>query len=142
MMRTRRLLIAIGAFAVLVSGYMHFYLYFRGGYRGISPERLLGLDISRSFALTAIAAVIVAELLVLALRFTGLETVSVAVGVIYALGALVAYALSRTTGLLGFTESRTTVEAVISKTAELVAAVSLAAALASSRRSSPADRKA
>ena len=30
--------LVIGAAAVLVSGWVHFYLYFRGGYRGIAPE--------------------------------------------------------------------------------------------------------
>ncbi len=51
----------VGAVAILVSGWVHFYLYFRGGYRGIAPESMLGLTISRSFALNAIAAVVLAE---------------------------------------------------------------------------------
>ena len=40
MSSTRRtnLLLVIGALGVLVSGWVHFYLYFRGGYRGIAPE--------------------------------------------------------------------------------------------------------
>jgi len=59
----------VAAAAVLVSGGVHFYLYFRGGYRNIMPEEFAGLTISRSFALNAIVAVGIAELLVLALRF-------------------------------------------------------------------------
>ena len=56
-----------GAVAILVSGWVHFYLYFRGGYRGIAPDSVLGLTISRSFALNAIAALVIAEALVLGL---------------------------------------------------------------------------
>ena len=47
----------LGAAAVLVSGWVHFSLYFRGGYRGIAPESVIGLTVSRSFALNAVAAV-------------------------------------------------------------------------------------
>ena len=39
-----------GAVALLVSGWVHFYLYFRGGYRGIAPDDVLGLTISRGGA--------------------------------------------------------------------------------------------
>ncbi len=51
----------VGALAIMVSGWVHFYLYFRGGYRGIAPDEVLGLTISRSFAINAIAAVVIAE---------------------------------------------------------------------------------
>jgi hypothetical protein len=126
--------IVVGAAAVLVSAYMHFYLYFWGGYRGISPERVAGLDISRSFALNAIAGLVIAELLVLSLRFDRLRIPAAVLGILFALGALGAYALSRTSGLLGFTESGWSTEAVISKTAEVIAVLSLGGVLLTSVR--------
>ena len=137
---SQRVGVVVGAGAVLVSAYMHFYLYFWGGYRGISPERVAGLDISRSFALNAIVGVVIAELLVLSLRYDRLTLPAAALGVVFALGALGAYTLSRTSGLLGFTESGWSTEAVISKSAELVAVLSLGAVLVRgfSARRSPA----
>ena len=43
MTRTRLVvLLLVGAAAVLVSAWVHFYLYFRGGYRGIAPNRSSG----------------------------------------------------------------------------------------------------
>ena len=134
MMDTRNRLVVVGATGVLVSAYMHFYLYFWGGYRGISIDRIAGIDISRSFALNAIAGLVIAELLVLSLRFDHLFKPAAALGVVFALGALVAYTLARTSGLLGFTESGWSTEAVISKIAEVVAVVSLGAALVMSLR--------
>jgi hypothetical protein len=122
--RTNALLV-LGALAVLVSGWVHFYLYFRGGYRGIAPESTFGLTISRSFAFNAIVAVVIAEALVLATRFEILVIPSAASGVLFGLGTLVAYFLSRTTGLLGFEESSTTTEAVVAMVAEVVAVLSL-----------------
>jgi hypothetical protein len=133
-MDTRNRLVLVGAAGVLVSAYMHFYLYFWGGYRGISIDRIAGIDISRSFALNAIAGLVIAELLVLSLRFHRLATPAAVLGVLFALGALVAYTLARTSGLLGFTESGWSTEAVISKIAELVAVVSLGASLLISLR--------
>ena len=133
--------VAVGAAAVLVSAYMHFYLYFWGGYRGISPARVAGLDISRSFALNAIAGLVIAELLVLSFRFDRLRIPAAVLGILFAIGALGAYALSRTSGLLGFTESGWSTEAVISKTAEVIAVLSLGGVLLTSvraRRSSSA----
>ena len=62
----------IGATALLVSGWVHFYLYFHGGYRGIAIDSVLGLNISRSFALNAIAAVVIAEAVILGLRYRAL----------------------------------------------------------------------
>lgn len=126
--------VVIGAAAVLLSAYMHFYLYFWGGYRGISPERVAGLDISRSFALNAIVGLVIAELLVLSLRYDRLRIPAAALGVLFALGALGAYALSRTSGLLGFTESGWSTEAVISKTAEVIAVLALGGVLLTSLR--------
>jgi hypothetical protein len=127
-------LLLIGAASVLVSGYMHFYLYFWGGYRGISIDRIAGIDISRSFALNAIGGLVIAELLVLSLRWDRLAKPAALLGVLFAVGALVAYTLARTSGLLGFTESGWSTEAVISKLAEVVAVVSLGAYLVLSLR--------
>ena len=60
-MSTHRPLLLVGAAGVLVSAYPHCYLYFWGGYRGISIDRVLGVDISRSFALNAIAGLVIAD---------------------------------------------------------------------------------
>jgi hypothetical protein len=138
-MITRQRLVLVGAAGVLVSAYMHFYLYFWGGYRGISIDRIAGIDISRSFALNAIAGLVIAELLVLSLRFDRLSKPAAVLGVLYALGAIGGYALARTSGLLGFTESGWSTEAVISKTAEIVAVVSLGAYLLLSLRTPATD---
>jgi hypothetical protein len=116
----------VGAVAVMVSGWVHFYLYFRGGYRGIAPESVLGLTISRSFALNAVAAVVIAEALVLGLRFRALLLPAALVGVGFGIATLVAYVLSRTRGVLGFEETSTTTEAVVAMVAEVVAIVTLA----------------
>jgi hypothetical protein len=134
-MEMRQRLVLVGAAGVLVSAYMHFYLYFWGGYRDISIDRIAGIDISRSFALSAIAGLVIAELLVLSLRFDRLATPAAVLGLLFALGAIGAYALSRTSGLLGYTESGWSTEAVISKIAEVVAVASLALYLVESRRS-------
>ncbi len=126
--RNRRLVL-IGAAGVLVSAYMHAYLYFWGGYRGISIDRIAGIDISRSFALNAVAGLVIAELLVVSIRFDWLAKPAAAAGVLFALGALGAYALARTSGILGFTESGWSTESVISKSAEVVAVLALGASL-------------
>jgi hypothetical protein len=115
-----------GALALLVSGWVHFYLYFRGGYRGIAPDSVLGLTISRSFALNAIAALVIAEALVLGLRYRVLLLPAAAIGAGFAVATLVAYFLSRTRGLLGFKETATTTEAVVAMVAEAIALVTLA----------------
>jgi len=114
-----------GAVALLVSGWVHFYLYFRGGYRGIAPDSVLGLTISRSFAINAIAAVVIAEALVLALRYRALLLPAAAAGTGFAIATLVGYFLSRTRGLLGFKETATTTEAVVAMVAEAIALVTL-----------------
>ena len=111
----------VGAVAILVSGWVHFYLYFRGGYRGIAPDSVLGLTISRSFAINAIVAVVLAEALVLGLRYRALLLPAAALGAGFGVATLVAYFLSRTRGLLGFKETATTTEAVIAMAAEAVA---------------------
>ena len=109
------------ALAVLVSGWVHFSLYFRGGYRGIAPDEMLGLTISRSFAINAIAALVIAELLVLSLRWPRLLLPAALATVGFAAATLVAYVLARTVGLLGFTDDQTSTEAVLAVVAELVA---------------------
>ena len=124
-MSARRPLLLVGAAGVLVSAYMHGYLYLWGGYRGISIERVLGIDISRSFALNAVAGLVVAEILVLSLRYERLAIPGAVIGIAFALGALGAYVLARTSGILGFNESGWSTEAVISKTAEVIAALAL-----------------
>ncbi|HEY3670104.1 MAG TPA: hypothetical protein VGN51_04150 [Acidimicrobiia bacterium] len=115
----------VGAVAILVSGWVHFYLYFRSGYRGIAPDEVLGLTISRSFAVNAIAAVVLAEALVLGLRSRALLLPAAALGAGFGVATLVAYFLSRTRGLLGFEETATTTEAVLAMVAEAVAIVTL-----------------
>jgi hypothetical protein len=119
------LLLVVGAAAVLVSGWVHFYLYFRGGYRGIAPESVAGLTISRSFAVNAVAAVVIAEALVLATRLRGLVVPAAASGALFGVATIVAYVLSRTSGLLGFEETATTTEAVVALVAEAIAVIAL-----------------
>lgn len=125
--RSPRLQVAliVGALAILVSGWVHFYLYFRGGYRGIQPDSFAGITISRSFALNAVAALVIAELLVLALKFDSLVLPAAAAGAGFGLATMIAYFLSRTNGLLGFKETATTTEAVIALIAEAIAIVML-----------------
>jgi len=133
-MDTRRGLLIVGAAGVLASGYMHFYLYLWGGYRGISIDRIAGIDISRSFALNAVAGLLIAEALVLSLRYDRLAAPAAALGILFAAGAIAGYTLARTSGLLGFTESGWSTEAVIAMVAEVVAIASLAGVLALSVR--------
>jgi hypothetical protein len=128
---------------VLVSGWVHFALYFRGDYRGIAPETFAGLTISRAFALNALAALVIAEALVLSLRFPRLLLAASLAGIAFATSTLVAYGLSRTTGLLGFEETATTTKAVIGALAEVVALLSLvpvAVAAARARRRATTPR--
>jgi hypothetical protein len=126
-MSARRFMLIVGAAAVLVSAYIHFYLYFHGGYRGISVDRVLGLDVSRSFALQATSGFFIAWVLVLSLRWERWATPAAVVGAFFAAGSLVAYALTRTSGLLGFTDDQTSTEAVIAVVSEIVAVASLGA---------------
>lgn len=118
--------LVVGALAILVSGWVHFFLYFRGGYRGISPDEVAGLTISRAFAVNAIAAVVIAEALVLSIRLDGLRLPAALAGIGFGAATIVAYVLSRTNGLLGFTETSTTTESVIALVAEAVAILALA----------------
>ena len=118
--------VVVGTTGLLVSGWVHFYLYFRGGYRGIAPDTVLGLTISRSFALNAVAAMVIAEALVLSLRFGRLRVPATALAVGFAVATIVAYCLSRTSGLLGFSETTTSTEAVVALVAELTVIAVLA----------------
>lgn len=115
----------VGAAGVLVSAYVHFHLYFHGGYRGIAPEQVAGFTISRAFAMNAILGFLIAWALVVSVRVPRLATPSALAGFGFAAGTLLAYFLSRTTGLLGFEEDQTTNDAVLALIAELVAVVSL-----------------
>jgi hypothetical protein len=115
----------VGAAAVLVSGWVHFYLYFRGGYRGIHPESFAGITISRSFALNAIAAVVIAEALLVSLLRPRLVIPAALAGIGFGLSTLIAYSLSRTSGLLGFTETTTTTYSVIGIVSEGIAVLAL-----------------
>jgi hypothetical protein len=115
----------VGVAALLVSGWVHFYLSFRGGYRGIAIDSVLGLNISRAFAINAIAAVVIAEAVVLGLRYRALLLPAAAVGVGFAVATLVAYFLSRTRGVLGFKETATTTEAVVAMVSEAVIVLTL-----------------
>lgn len=130
----RRTLTLVGAAGVLVSGYIHCYLYFEGGYRGIAPDEVLGLTISRSFAANAIAGFLIAWALVCSLVWERLTIPAALIGAGFAAAALVAYGLSRTTGLLGFSDDQTSTEAVIAVTAEVVALVSLSTLLVTAWR--------
>lgn len=128
-----RALLLIAAAAVAVSGFIHFYLYFRGGYRGIAPEEVLGVTISRAFALNAIAAVLLTEALVLSLRYHRMIVPTCIAVAGFAGATLLAYAMTRTTGFLGFTDDQTSTEAMIAAIAEVVALLSATAALAEGR---------
>ena len=137
---TASLLVVAGAAGVLASGWVHFYLYFRGGYRGIAPESFVGLTISRSFALNAVAAVVIAEALALSLVWRRLLVPAALAGIGFGLATLTAYSLSRTTGLLGFSETATTTEAVVGILSEGVAVAALGARLALLARERAAAR--
>ena len=126
----------VGAVAVLVIGYVHYYLYFQGGYRGIAPESFAGLTISRAFAVNAIAGLIIGWALVVSLRVPKLAAPAALAGVAFAVATLAAYVLTRTVGLLGFKDDQSVTEAVVAVIAELVALGSLGSWLASSVRAS------
>lgn len=114
-----------GAVGVLVNGFVHYRLYFDGGYRGIAPEEFAGLTISRAFAINAIAGFLIAWALVVSVRVPRLAAPSALAGFGFAVGTLVAYVLSRTVGLLGFDEGTTSADAVVAVIAEIVAIISL-----------------
>ncbi len=134
-MNRTRIALVVGAVAVLTSGWVHFYLYFRGGYRAIAPESVLGLTISRSFATNAIAAVVIAEALVLATRFERLVLPAAAVGSLFATATIAAFVISRADELLGFHEASVTTEAVVALVAEGLALIALVPVVISSLKS-------
>jgi hypothetical protein len=126
-----RVLLVVGATAVLVSAWVHFYLYFRGGYRGIAPESFLGITVSRGFALNAVAGVVIAEALVLATRFERLVVPAAVAGTLFALATLGAALLAHDDTFLGFHEAELTTEAVVALVADGVALVALVPILVS-----------
>ena len=130
----RPLLLLVGGVSVLVSGYVHYYLYFKGGYRNIAPDSFAGLTISRSFAINAVAGFVIAWALVVSLRFPRLAVPAALAGVGFAAATLGAYLLTRTVGLLGFEDDQLTAEAVVAFVAELVALVALGSWLVGERR--------
>ena len=86
---------------------------------------------SRAFVVNAIAGVVIAEALVLATRFERLVVPAAAAGVLFALGTLGAFFLSRYDTLLGFHETEVTTEAVVALVAEGVVLVALVPVLVS-----------
>ncbi len=130
----------VTALLVAVSGGVHLRLYL-DGYRDIHVESMLGVDLSRSFLLSVITALLVAELLAASAFRERLATPAYLAAALYASGSLVAFTLSRTTGLLGFEEHSWDWQAVLAVTTEGLALVLAVAALASrltSRASTPA----
>lgn len=110
---------------VLAGGYIHFDLW-RDGYRAVTY-------IGPMFVANAVLSVLLA--LALLLR----PSLRVAVtGVVLSVGSLVALVLSRTTGLLGFTERGWSEMAVQATTAELGAVVAIALLMVASSRATPA----
>lgn len=112
------------ALFVLVGGVIHYELW-RSGYRGIEYIGPL-----------FIANVAVSGLLILAILVRGDVRVAMA-AMLFSGASLVALVLSRTTGLLGFTERAWTDMAVQATTAELGAVVALALFVAMRRRPPP-----
>lgn len=130
----------LGAVAIAVSGYVHYRLYFDEGYRFLNPgqagtDRVLGIDVGRSFVLQFVAAAVVAVALVASIAAPRLAVPASWAGIGFAVGSVLAYALSRTDrGLLGFTDDAWTTEATFAVAAEVVAVVVLATGLVVSRR--------
>jgi hypothetical protein len=117
--------LVVGAVAVLVSGFVHYYLYFKGGYRDIAPDSFAGLTISRAFAINAIAGPVIAWALVISLRVPKLAVPAALAGLGFGAATLGAYLLSRSVGLLGFEDNQLTWEAVVAFIAEVAAIASL-----------------
>jgi hypothetical protein len=110
---------------VLAGGALHLDLW-RDGYRAIEYIGPL-----------FIANAVVSALLVLALLVRPGALVALA-GVAFSLGSLVALVLSRTTGLLGFTERGWSEMAVQVTTAEVGAVVAIALLMVAQRPPAPA----
>jgi hypothetical protein len=110
---------------VLAGGYIHFDLW-RDGYRAIEY-------IGPLFVANAVVSV----LLVVALLLRPDARVAVA-GVVFSVGSLIALVLSRTIGLLGFTERGWSDMAVQATTAEIGAIVAITLVVVARRQPAPA----
>ena len=136
-MTKRSTVLVLSGLLVAASGGIHLRLY-REGYRDISVDRVLGLDISRSFALNAVAGAVIGVVLLAAAVGLVRGKVPALAGLVFSAGAIVAYVLSRTVGLLGFQEDRWTTEAYWAEGVQAAAAVLLAGVLLTGRRAEPA----
>ncbi|MGH7358187.1 MAG: hypothetical protein ACREJR_05165, partial [Candidatus Rokuibacteriota bacterium] len=105
--------------------YVHYKLYF-DGYRTIDIERVAGLNIGRAFALNAIAGVLIAVALLASLVVPRLSVPAALAGIAFSAATLIAYWLTRTRGLLGYSEGIWTSDAKVAVTAEVVGLVVLA----------------
>lgn len=105
---------------VMVGGLVHLDLW-RSGYRGIP-------SIGRLF----IANVVVSAVLAVAVLVRR-DTPIIVAGLLFSGGSLAALVLSRTVGILGFTERAWTDRAIQASTAELGAIVAFAALIVASR---------
>ena len=110
---------------VFAGGYIHFDLW-RDGYRAIEYIGPL-----------FVANAVVSAVLMLALLVRPDVRVAVA-GAVFSVGSLIALVLSRTTGLLGFTERGWSDMAVQATTAEIGAIVAIALVMVARGRSTPA----
>lgn len=130
------------ALLVAISGGVHLRLYL-DGYRDIHVESVLGIDLSRSFLLSVLAALVVAELLAVSALRARWATPAYLAAVLYAAGSVAAFALSRTTGLLGFEEHRWDWQSVVAVGSELstlaIAGIALVARL-TNRSPAPATQ--
>jgi hypothetical protein len=117
-MTKRSVVLLVAGLLVAASGGIHLRLY-REGYREISVDRVLGLDISRSFLLNAIVGLLIGTALIAAALGLVRPTIPAVAGLVFSAGAVVAYALSRTVGLLGFEEDRWLSEAYWAQAVQL-----------------------
>jgi hypothetical protein len=113
-----------GAALLAVSAGVHLRL-FLGGYRDIHLRDVFGVDLAGTFVAAVITGSVVASLLVASVVYQRAARMCAVAGVAYALGALVAYTLTRTSGFLGFEEDRWVPEALVSKPVELAACILL-----------------
>jgi hypothetical protein len=123
-MTVRSVVLLVSGLLVAASAGVHLRLY-REGYREISVDRVLGIDISRSFALNAVLGLVIGVALMAAAVGLVRGTLPALAGLVYAGSAIVAYVLSRTVGLLGFEEDRWITEAYWAEGVQLVAVLLL-----------------
>ena len=119
-MTKRSLVLFVSGLLVAASGGIHLRLY-REGYREISVDRVLGIDISRSFAINALVGLLIGVALVAAALGLIRGTVPAVAGLVFSAAAVGAYTISRTVGLLGFEEDRWLTEAWWAEAVQLVA---------------------